>query len=560
MIRVRCAIYTRKSSDEGLEKEFNSLDAQREACEAFITSQKHAGWSGVPDLYDDGGLSGGTLERPALQRLLGDIKARKVQIVVVYKVDRLTRSLADFAKIVDIFDAQGASFVSVTQQFNTTTSMGRLTLNMLLSFAQFEREIAGERIRDKIAASKAKGMWMGGTVPLGYDVKDRKLVINEAEAETVRLIYQRYAELASVNLLQHELDRRGLRSKRREGARGLIAGGATFSRGILYLILQNRLYRGEIAHKGNVYPGQHRAIIDGRLWDAVQEKLSENRKARSLATGARAPSLLSGLLFDADNTRMTPTHANKRGRRYRYYISAALLDPRKPAGDSMRVPASEVECVVLDRVRTLLGSRKEIADALASLELRAGELETALNRAASFSKKWLAMPPEAIRDIVRQTIARVTLSPNQIEIVVEAVRLAGALGVHGTKKSVADHAIVLTVAAALHRSGRGKRIVVGDPSERTPDAALIKVLREAFAVRQKMLADTTESLNDITAGITKSKGRLTALMRLTYLAPSIIEDILRGRQPPELSPKRLLRTSRDLPVDWTEQRKVLGFA
>lgn len=560
MIRIRCAIYTRKSSDEGLEKEFNSLDAQREACEAFIKSQKHAGWVAVSDLYDDGGLSGGTLERPALQRLLGDIMARKVQIVVVYKVDRLTRSLADFAKIVDIFDAHGASFVSVTQQFNTTTSMGRLTLNMLLSFAQFEREIAGERIRDKIAASKAKGMWMGGTVPLGYNIKERKLVINEAEAETVRLIYQRYAELASVNLLQAELDRRGLHSKRRAGAKGLIAGGATFSRGVLYLILQNRLYRGEIAHKGNVYPGQHQAIIDGRLWDAVQEKLAANRKARFLATGAQAPSLLSGLLFDDSGTRMTPTHANKRGRRYRYYISAALLDPRKSAGSSMRVPASEVEGVVVDRVRTLLGSRKEIADALAALELRAGELEAALNRAAEFGKKWLILAPEAIRDFVRQTIARVTISLDQIEIVVDAERLAGALGVQRTKKSVADHAIVLTVPAALHRSGRGKRMVVGDPPERTPDAALIQVLREAFTVRQKMLADTTETLYDITAGITKSKGRLTALMRLTYLSPSIIEDILGGRQPPELSPKRLLRTSQNLPLDWTEQRKVLGFA
>jgi DNA invertase Pin-like site-specific DNA recombinase len=224
MIKVRCAIYTRKSSDEGLDKQFNSLDAQREACEAFIKSQKHAGWTAVSDLYDDGGLSGGTMERAALQRLLADIKAGKVQIVVVYKVDRLTRSLADFAKIVDIFDERGASFVSVTQQFNTTTSMGRLTLNMLLSFAQFEREIAGERIRDKIAASKAKGMWMGGTVPLGYDVKDRKLIVNPAEAETVRLIFQRYTELGSVKLLQAELDRRGLRSKRRDGAKGLITG------------------------------------------------------------------------------------------------------------------------------------------------------------------------------------------------------------------------------------------------------------------------------------------------------------------------------------------------
>lgn len=560
MIKVRCAIYTRKSSDEGLEKEFNSLDAQREACEAFIKSQKHAGWTAVADLYDDGGLSGGTIERPALQRLLADIKAGKVQIVVVYKVDRLTRSLADFAKIVDIFDAHGASFVSVTQQFNTTTSMGRLTLNMLLSFAQFEREIAGERIRDKIAASKAKGMWMGGTVPLGYDVNDRKLIVNPVEAETVRLIFRRYAELGSVKLLQAELDRRGLRSKRREGAKGLITGGAKLSRGILYLILQNHLYRGEVAHKGNVYPGQHEAIVDTDLWTVVQAKLAANRKARSLATGAEAPSLLSGLLFDHDGTRMTPTHANKRGRRYRYYISAALLDARKSARSTKRVPASEVERLVRDRVLTLLASRKEIADVLVVLELKAGELEAALSRATQFSKQWHDMPPETIREIVRRVVARVTLSPVQIEIVIDARQLAGALGVERKNDGASDRSIVLTVPAELRRSGQGKRMVIGDPSQKSPDASLIQVLQEAFSVRDRMLSDTTETLNDITSGITKSKGRLTSLMRLTYLAPSIIEDILAGRQPPELSPKRLLRTSQDLPLDWTEQRKFLGFA
>jgi len=559
MIKVRCAIYTRKSSDEGLEKEFNSLDAQREACEAFIKSQKHAGWIAVSDLYDDGGLSGGTMERPALQRLLSDIKTGKVQIVVVYKVDRLTRSLADFAKIVDIFDAQGASFVSVTQQFNTTTSMGRLTLNMLLSFAQFEREIAGERIRDKIAASKAKGMWMGGTVPLGYDVKDRKLTINPAEAETVRLIFQRYAELGSVKLLQAELDRRGLRSKRREGAKGLITGGAKFSHGILYLILQNRLYRGEVAHKGNVYPGQHEAIVDPELWSVVQDKLAANRRARSLAVGAEAPSLLSGLLFDHNGNRMTPTHANKRGRRYRYYISAALLDPRKSIGNTMRVPASEVEGLVLDRVRTLLMSRKEIADALAALDLKAGELEAALIRVAEFSKQWPVMPPKTIREIVRQAVAYVTLSLDQIEIVIDAVQLAAVLGVERKNESASDRSIILTVAAELRRSGQGKRIVIRDPLRRSANTYLVQVLQEAFSVRNVMLSDTTETLNDITWSITKSKGRLTALMRLTYLAPSIIEDILGGRQPTELSPKRLLRTSQDLPLDWSAQRKFLGF-
>lgn len=306
MTRIACAIYTRKSSEEGLEKEFNSLDAQREACEAYITSQKHAGWMAVRDLYDDGGLSGGTMGRPALQRLLADIRVGKVQIVVVYKVDRLTRSLADFAKIVDVLDAQGASFVSVTQQFNTTTSMGRLTLNMLRSFAQFEREIAGERIRDKIAASKAKGMWMGGTVPLGYDVRDRKLVVNDAEAKLVRHIFARYAKLGSVTLLQTELDTHGHRSKRREAAGGRIAGGRPFSRGLLYLMLQNRLYCGEVAHKDKVYPGQHAAIVETKLWTIVQKTLAVSRRDRELATGTAAPSLLSGLLFDGDGNRMTP--------------------------------------------------------------------------------------------------------------------------------------------------------------------------------------------------------------------------------------------------------------
>ena len=285
----RCAIYTRKSSDDGLEQEFNSLDAQREACEAYVTSQRHAGWVALPEMYDDGGLSGGTMERPALQRLLSDIKAGKVQIIVVYKVDRLTRSLADFAKIVDVLDANNASFVSVTQQFNTTTSMGRLTLNMLLSFAQFEREIAGERIRDKIAASKAKGMWMGGNVPLGYDVRERKLIINAAEADTVRLIFRRYADLGSVALLKAELEHAGVVSKRREGAGGELGGGKPFSRGALYLMLQNQLYRGEVAHKGNIYPGQHEAIIEPELWRIVQDKLAANRHERSLAVGAETP-------------------------------------------------------------------------------------------------------------------------------------------------------------------------------------------------------------------------------------------------------------------------------
>jgi DNA invertase Pin-like site-specific DNA recombinase len=405
MNRLHCAIYTRKSSDEGLEKEFNSLDAQREACAAFILSQKHAGWVALPDLYDDGGLSGGTMERPALQRLLADIKARKVQIVVVYKVDRLTRSLADFAKIVDVLDAHNASFVSVTQQFNTTTSMGRLTLNMLLSFAQFEREIAGERIRDKIAASKAKGMWMGGNVPLGYDVKDRKLIVNEVEAETVRTIFRRYADLGSVRALGHELNRLGIVSKRRAGAGGMLSGGNRFARGALYTLLQNHLYRGEIAHQDRIYPGQHDAVIDAELWQVVQEKLTGNRQARVLGTNAEEPSLLAGLIVDRNGQRMTPTHAVKEGRRYRYYVSASLITgSRSDHAKGWRIPAGDIEGLVLDRLRAFFAAETDVGEALSGFELDASTLRSALSRAKQFAESWADLPSNTVRELVRSVV------------------------------------------------------------------------------------------------------------------------------------------------------------
>jgi DNA invertase Pin-like site-specific DNA recombinase len=292
--RVRCAIYTRKSSEEGLEQEFNSLQAQREACEAFITSQRHEGWACLATRYDDGGFSGATTDRPALQRLLADSAAGRVDTIVVYKIARLTRSLADFAKIVEILDARGPSFVSVTQQFNTTTSMGRLTLNILLSFAQFEREVIGERIRDKIAASKRKGMWMGGIPPLGYRAHDGKLVVIEREAEIVRDIFLRYAELGSVRLLKDELEARGIKSKSWTSASGHCVGGKPFSRGALYHVLQNRLYRGEIVHKGQAHPGEHAPIIDQPLWDTVQTQLAANTAERNSGTRTRRPSLLAG--------------------------------------------------------------------------------------------------------------------------------------------------------------------------------------------------------------------------------------------------------------------------
>src|SRR3954454_5904474 len=312
-LRLRCAVYTRKSSEEGLEQEFNSLDAQREACEAFIASQRHEGWTLLRERYDDGGFSGGTTERPALQRLLADIAASRIDVVVVYKVDRLTRALGDFARIVELFDRHNVSFVSVTQQFNTTTSMERLTLNVLLSFAQLEREVTGERIRDKIAASKKKGMWMGGMPPLGYRASDHELIAVHSEAETVRHIFRRYAALGSMRLLQQELEAQDIRSKHWTSTTGRRWGGKPIVRGALYRMLQNRIYQGEIVHKHQHYPGEHTPVVDEALWDEVQVKLAANAVERRSGGRVKNASRLAGLLFDGEGHRMTPTHAIKKG-------------------------------------------------------------------------------------------------------------------------------------------------------------------------------------------------------------------------------------------------------
>src|SRR4051794_668659 len=346
--RQRCAIYTRKSSEEGLEQEFNSLAAQWEACEAFIRSQRNEGWVLARTRYDDGGFSGGSVERPALQNLLTDIRAGRIDIVVVYKVDRLTRSLADFARLVELFDTEAVSFVSVTQQFNTTSSMGRLTLNVLLSFAQFEREVTGERIRDKIAASKRKGMWMGGNVPLGYDADERTLVINPAEAETVRRIFALYRELGCVRRVKEEADRLALRTKCSTTANGTERGGKPFSRGHLYTLLSNPIYTGQIAHKGELHPGQQPALINDETWTAVRDQLAANTSNHRRKAKAAEPSLLAGLLVDARGERLTPSHAVKKGRRYRYYVSAALItDAGTDRAQGWRLAAREIEEAVI---------------------------------------------------------------------------------------------------------------------------------------------------------------------------------------------------------------------
>jgi site-specific DNA recombinase len=422
---VRCAIYTRKSSEEGLEQEFNSLQAQREACAAFIRSQRHQGWCCLPQAYDDGGRSGGTLDRPALQQLLTEIGDGKVDIVVVYKIDRLTRSLADFAKLVEIFDTKGVSFVSVTQQFNTTTSIGRLTLNMLLSFAQFEREVSGERTRDKIAASKQKGMWMGGMPPLGYTVENRKLVIVEPEAQTVRLIFCRYAELGSVRLLQQELAAEGITGKSWVSAAGRCWGGKSIGRGTLYLMLRNRLYRGEVVHKDRSYPGEHQAIVEPASWDAVQARLADNRVARGTGLRVKNPSLLTGLLFDSEGRHMTPTHAVKNGKRYRYYVSRWLItEARTGAMSGLRVAAAEIEQIVVNRIRRLLSQPASLLEILTAAE--AGEPHLQPNLIAGANERageWARMSPLRQRVIVLALIRRVDIGPDRVVINLRPRRL-----------------------------------------------------------------------------------------------------------------------------------------
>jgi site-specific DNA recombinase len=412
---LACAIYTRKSSEEGLEQGFNSLDAQREACEAYVLSQRHEGWRVIASQYDDGGFSGGTMARPALKRLLDDIDKKGIKVVVVYKVDRLTRSLADFAKIVERFDAMGVSFVSVTQQFNTTSSMGRLTLNVLLSFAQFEREVTGERIRDKIAASKQKGMWMGGIPPLGYQGHERTLVINETGAELVRNIYTRYLALGSVWALKRELDASGILTPVRiHGGSNREFGGVRFSRGHLYRILTNPIYIGQIVHHDQVYAGQHPAIIEQALWDAVREKMGENRQGNRQRISAPSVSLLTGLVVDAQGVRLIPSHSQKQAKRFRYYVSEPLTtSSREHAPEGMRIPAQELETLVIDSLCDWLNDSHAILEALNHAE--PNRIQAILARARQLAKSVGEEGGERYR-LIHSLIGQVIVAPERVKI------------------------------------------------------------------------------------------------------------------------------------------------
>jgi site-specific DNA recombinase len=567
--KMRCAIYTRKSSEEGLEQAFNSLDAQREACAAFVLSQKHEGWTLLSTLYDDGGFSGGTMDRPALQRLLSDIREGKVDVVVVYKIDRLTRSLFDFAKIVEAFDARGVSFVSITQQFNTTTSMGRLTLNVLLSFAQFEREVAGERIRDKIAASKKKGMWMGGLPSLGYDVQNRKLVVNEEEARTVVDVFRRYVQLRSVRALGAELDAAEIRSKWRILADGTPFGGQKLSRGALYLMLQNRIYRGEITHKGNAYPGEHQPIVDEILWDQVQAILAENRVDPATRADAKQPSLLAGLIFDESGERLTPSHAVKKGTRYRYYVSRSLIvGTAKDKSTGRRIPAANLEILVITKLRSFLADEGAILNAIRHEHAEGNAQARLIARGVKIAKEIESVMPDRIRAMLMTLISRVDIRPDYVEISVRRSRLVELLGSasielvtqRGTPDDEAMAVLTLTVRARLQRVGREMKMLVENTDDRTEaDPALLRIVARAHYIQERLMQKSGLTLHAIAGQEHVTPGYVSRLLRLSSLAPDIITAIVNGKNPSQLTAKKLMRRALEIPVDWSAQRKLLGF-
>jgi DNA invertase Pin-like site-specific DNA recombinase len=550
----RCAVYTRKSSEEGLEQAFNSLHAQREACEAFIRSQRGEGWRVIDAAYDDGGLSGGTLERPALQRLFQDISQGRVDIVVVYKVDRLTRSLMDFAKIVEQFDRHSVSFIAVTQQFNTTTSMGRLTLNILLSFAQFEREVTGERIRDKIAASKRKGMWMGGVPPLGYEVRNRKLIIDPVEATIVRLIYQRYQALGSVRDLKTSLDRDGVHSKVRTYGDGRRSGGRTFSRGALYALLSNPLYIGEVSHKGIRYPGQHAPILDRLEWESVQRLLRDRGSARRGTTGKVMPSPLAGKLFDDGGLRLTPTHATKAGRRYRYYVSRELVTGAAAETQrGWRLPAAQIEKLVAAEAATMLADRGSIAAALEKADLPMSTLPHAFAAADSLRQKLLS-------DTDRGEVLAVLI--DRIEVREDSIRLALNLGalLPETEANTSELILVREVPQQVRRRGVEMRLVLasGTAPVSPPDPVLLKVVARAYRCFDALVTGRALSIAEVAQREAVDERYISNILPLAFLAPEIVEAIVRGTQPPDLTAKKLVRRT-DLPLDWQAQRGALGF-
>jgi DNA invertase Pin-like site-specific DNA recombinase len=555
----RCAIYTRKSSEEGLDQEFNSLHAQREACEAYITSQKHEGWELLPDEYDDGGFSGGNMQRPALVQLMKDIEADKVDIIVVYKVDRLTRSLADFAKLVELMDAKGVSFVSITQQFNTTTSMGRLTLNVLLSFAQFEREVTGERIRDKIALSKQRGKWMGGVLPMGYEAIEQKLIIHEDEAKVIQHIFERYLALRSVNLLKVELDKHGYITKQRSYKTGKVTGGKSFSKGHLYRILQNRIYIGYIVHKDKHYEGEHEPIIALKVFEQVQEALSESRINRSNAIGAKSPCLLAGKIFDDAGNSMTPKHSRTRKRHYRYYTSQAIIQSRHhEAGSLPNIPAGEIERLVKNEITEFLENSEKLQPLLTNEPLDEQVRLLTLANALTWSDA------KSERIFLRSLISKIVISDSKIEIdlcsnsLLKSLKaLAANIPIQHQVDTDIGNPVKLIRKAKLAATNNGSKVIAGQIAVGC-NVQLVKAITRSFLWHEQIINGEVESIKAISQRENiDSNSYVSETLSLRFLAPDIIESILNGSNPVHWTYKKLIRVKA---TNWADQRQQLGLA
>jgi site-specific DNA recombinase len=554
---VRCAIYTRKSTEDGLEQDYNSLDAQYDACTAYALSQRNEGWGLVTKRYDDGGFSGGNMDRPGLNALLADIKAGKVDIILLYKIDRLTRSLSDFARIVDVLDNAGASFVSITQSFNTTTSMGRLTLNMLLSFAQFEREVTGERIRDKIEASKKKGIWMGGPVPLGYDVVERKLIENASEAKLVRHIMQRYLDLGSVKALVHELDQDGYRTKIQIRTSTANKGGCAFRRGTIYHLLSNRIYLGEIVHKGKGYAGEHQPIISMELWDRVQQALAERSQGGTTRSPAKWPSLLIGMVVDGENRPMSPSHANKGQKRYRYYITR---DDQLDGSPAWRVSAHDLERLVCNEVLRFLIDRHSVQNAFPDTCNDVQHLKHVLEQSTNAATILHSGMAGAKQRLLKSLVSRIRLQEGAIEI---SITPSSLLTYSGSElyASIDGPPLILTCETVRVRRGHEIRLIIPPASDAAiptnRDQKLVALIAEARAAAKLVLNNPKKTTAKLAEEHGRCRTRLAKLAALSCIAPDIITAIVEGRQPPSLDARALLAA--DLPLDWKGQRVALGF-
>lgn len=543
----RCAIYTRKSTEEGLDQAFNSLDAQYEACAAYVRSQQHEGWTLHCGRYDDGGFSGGNLDRPGLTQLLADVKAGSVDVIIVYKIDRLTRSLTDFARIVDVLDKAEASFVSITQSFNTTTSMGRLTLNVLLSFAQFEREVIAERVRDKVAASKAKGIWMGGTLPIGYDVIDRELIVNEQEAATVRYIFQRYLELGNLTLLQADLGQEGLVTKTRKLRDGSTRGGKAWGTGTLYYLLKNQLYIGKIVHKGAYHDGLQHPIIGQDLFEQVQAKLASNRVSHRNRAYASHNSLLAGMIRDGLDRPMTPRQTHKGPKRYCYYGSNRSKHVSDQSVELIwRIPAPEIERAVIDRMAVIIERGDGWNDSEAMSATQSANLVLARTKLAA---KFCKDQRRDQRDLLKEVGLKIRVMEDCIEASVSACALAKMLGAPPGKYPIDDR-IPLELAPLVRRRGQELRLVFPPQNvgQAAPDNKLIEIVVDAYRARDRLINGTGNA----------DDAALRRKARFAWLAPDIVIAIMEGRQPINLTARSLQRAGA-LPLSWKQQRIALGF-